>query len=379
MNLASLLDFNTRNSGECIVKIGGSEFSEFYENLQTTTVSLKRKDSAEASLTFAMMRDNTGGWPLIEDSRVRTWAQIEIIVIFGEAEIPFFSGYIREISSDIPETGNLATVTLICQDIFIAMDRNCHRVTWDEDRDSLDIIREVITPYGLTLNTDLQSGSVDNIHQNKTDYRFIRELAEQNQYEWYLRDLADGSRELYYGPPRLSAEPGNQKLMIHAGKATNCLTFNISFDGYQPDSIRQEAAAQTGTEIEQISHAPSLELFGTESADSTQSGLDNFEWCLPPGDGNNQQRANNRAQGQAEQRSFKLKAHGKLDGTAFGALLMPGSVVEVGGTGIHNGRWYVDTASHAFDSSGYFVNFELIRNSSAGDEISDSHILAGVI
>ena len=179
MNLASLLDLNTRNSGECIVKIGGSEFSEFYENLQTTTVSLKRKDSAEASLTFAMMRDNTGGWPLIEDSRVRTWAQIEIIVVFGEAEIPFFSGYIREISSDIPETGNLATVTLICQDIFIAMDRNCHRVTWDEDRDSLDIIREVITPYGLTLNTDLQAGSVDNIHQNKTDYRFIRELAEQ--------------------------------------------------------------------------------------------------------------------------------------------------------------------------------------------------------
>ncbi len=379
MNLASLLDFNTRNSGECIVKIAGSEFSEFYDNLQTTTVSLKRKDSAEASLTFSMMRDNSGGWPLIEDDRVRTWAQIEIITIFGDAEVPFFSGYIREIRSDIPESGNLATVTLICQDIFIAMDRNCHRVTWEEGRDSLDIIREVISPYGLTLNTDLSSGSVDNIHQNKTDYRFIRELAGQHQYEWYLRDLPGGTREMYYGPPRLSAEPASQKLMIHAGKSTNCLTFNINFDGYQPDSIRQESAAQSGTEIEQIRHAPELELYGTASADSTQSGLDDFEWCLPPGDGNNQQRASERAQGQADQRSFKLKAHGKLDGSAFGALLMPGSVVEVGGTGKHNGRWYVDTTAHTFDSSGYFVNFELIRNASAGNETSESHILAGVI
>ncbi len=379
MSLAGFLGLNTRDTGECIVKIGGSEFSEFYQNLQTTEVTLNRRDSSDASLTFAMLRDADGSWPLAEDDRVRTWAQVEIQVVFGDAEEPFFSGYIREINTDIPESGSVATVTLTCQDIFAAMDRNCRRVTWDEGRESLDIIREIITAYGLTLETDLTTTPVDSRHQNKTDYRFIRELAEESDYEWYLRDRQGGVRELYYGPPRASAEASGNKLMIHAGRETNCLTFNVSYDGYQPDRVRVSTAPLTGTEIEQTSRVPELQLFGTRSADSSDRGLDDFEWCLPPGDGNNQESAEASAQGRAEERSFKLKASGRLDGTAYGSLLLPGSVVEVGGAGLNNGKWYVDRTTHTFDASGYHVDFELIRNAAAGDETSSEHILAGVL
>ncbi|MEN8177716.1 MAG: hypothetical protein ABFS39_03770 [Pseudomonadota bacterium] len=379
MSLASFLGLTTRDTGECIVKIGGSEFSDYYQNLQTTQITLQRRDSSQASLTFAMLRDVDGSWPLAEDERVQTWSQVEVQVVFGDAEEPFFSGYIREITTDIPESGNVATVTLNCQDIFAAMDRNCQRVTWDEERESLDIIRDVIRPYGLTLETDLSNTPVDSRHQNKTDYRFIRELAEENHYEWYLRDRQSGVREFYYGPPRASAEASGNKLMIHAGRQTNCLTFNVSYDGYQPDSIRFSTAPLTGDEIEQASQVPELQLFGSRSADSSDRGLDDFEWCLPPGDGNNQQTAEASAQGQAEERSFKLKASGRLDGTAYGGLLLPGSVVEVGGTGQNNGKWYVDRTVHIFDSSGYHVDFELIRNAAAGDETSSEHILAGVL
>ena len=253
MSLASFLGLNTRDTGECIVKIGGREFSEFYQNLQTTRVTLKRRDSAEATLTFAMLRDPDGSYPLAEDPRVRTWAQVEIIVVFGDTEEPFFSGYIREINTNIPEQGSVATVSLNCQDSFAAMDRNCRRVTWDEGRESLDIIREIILPYGLSLQTDLSATPVDNRHQNKTDYRFIRELAQEHNYEWYLRDRPGGVRELYYGPPRASAEASGNKLMIHAGRQTNCLSFNVAYDGYQPDRIRVTTAPLTGDEIAQAS------------------------------------------------------------------------------------------------------------------------------
>ncbi len=379
MSLASFLGLTTRDTGECIVRIGGSEFSEFYQNLQTTAVTLQRRDSSQATLTFAMLRDTDGSWPLAEDERVQTWAQVEIQVVFGDAEEPFFSGYIREINTDIPESGSVATVTLNCQDIFAAMDRSCRRVTWDEGRESLDIIREIITPYGLTLETDLSSTPVDSRHQNKTDYRFIRELADENHYEWYLRDRQGGVRELYYGPPRASAEASGSKLMIHAGRETNCLTFNVAYDGYQPDRIRFSTAPLSGAEIEQASQVPELQLFGSRSADSSDRGLDDFEWCLPPGDGNNQLTAEASAQGEAEERSFKLKASGRLDGTAYGGLLLPGTVVEVGGTGQNNGKWYVDSTTHTFDASGYHVDFELIRNAAAGDETSSEHILAGVL
>jgi len=380
MSLASLLGLNSRAAAECIIKIGGSEFAEYYANLQTTTVSLKRRDSAEASLSFTMLRDEQGRWPLAEDARIRTWAQVEIIVVFGEHEEPFFSGYIREIKTDLAQSGTTASVTLNCQDIFIAMDRNCKKVTWDEGRESLDIIREIISPYGLTLDTNLVSTPVANSHQNKSDYRFIRELAEEKNYEWYLRDTQDGRRTLYYGSPRASGSALLPKLMVQAGRETNCLSFNVVYDGYQPDSIRTSTVPLSGTEIEQSNNVPQLELFGTQSADSSASGLEEFQWCLPTGNGNDSENAAADAQGQAEERSFKLKASGKLDGIVYGSLLLPGMVVEVGGAGDNNGKWYVDITTHTFDGNGYSIDFELIRNAAAGDEISSAeHILSGVI
>jgi phage protein D len=258
------------------------------------------------------------------------------------------------------------------------MDRQCVNRTWEEARNSLDIIREVIAPYGLTLVSDLPGTAVSNLTQNKSDYRLIRDLAQGN-YEWYLRDRQGGLRELYFGPPRTSADAAGKKLMINAGRETNCLNFNVAYDGYQPDRIRVSTAPLTGEEVEETTKDPELELFGTRGADSSDSGLPEFSWCMPPGNGNDQQAAVTAAQSEAEERSFKLKATGRLDGMAYGELLLPGTVVEVGGTGNNNGKWYVDTAKHTFDASGYFVDFELIRNAAAGDETSSDHILAGVI
>ena len=55
MSLAAMLGLETRDPGECIIKIGGSEFSKFYANLQKTEVRLTRKGSAQAILTFVMV------------------------------------------------------------------------------------------------------------------------------------------------------------------------------------------------------------------------------------------------------------------------------------------------------------------------------------
>ena len=237
MSLASLLGSSNRDPGECIVNIGGSEFSDFYQNLQTSTINLKRKGSADANLVFSVLRDGAN-WPFDNDDRLRTWAQIEIIVVFGDSEQDFFSGYIKEIKTDIGDSGNVGTVTLVCQDIFAAMDRNCKKVTWDEGRGGLEIISEVIRPYGLNLVTDLPLLSLANTHQNVTDFRFIRELANANKFEWYLRDQQGGVKELHFGEPQTSAQGSLPKLMVRAGRSTNCLSINVSYDVNQPDSVR---------------------------------------------------------------------------------------------------------------------------------------------
>jgi hypothetical protein len=134
----------------------------------------------------------------------------------------------------------------------------------------------------------------------------------------------------------------------------------------------------TGEEVNQNTIEPKIKPFTSQSAQSTNQGLDDFAWCQPPGHGNNQETAEANARGLAEKSAFKLKATGKLDGTKYGSLLMPGTIVEVGGTGNNNGKWYVDVTTHEFSRKGYFVNFELIRNAIAGDENSSKHILAGI-
>jgi len=377
MNILSLIN-GTRDTGECIVKIAGAEISEFYPSLKQTAVNLKRKGSAEAVLTFSVLRDGER-WPMDSSDRIRAWAQIEIIVVFGEIEEPFFSGYIKEISTDVGDNGNVGTITLTCQDIFSAMDRHCQKVTWDAGRDGLEIISDIIRPYGLTLETNLQSLPVDNSHQNMTDFRFIRELANKNNLEWYLRDQPGGIRILHFGNINTSSDSSFPKLMVSAGRSTNCLSFNVTFDGYKPDGVRFSTQPVDSNDVNISTTQPDINLFGNTSSDSSSSGLDAFEWCLPPENNTSEQSAEQAAQSEANENSFKLKATGKLDGTAYGALLLPGEVVEVGGTGENDGKWYLDKTNHLFNASGYFIEFELIRNGSAGNEISTEHILAGVL
>ncbi len=375
MGLAAMLGLETRDPGECIIKIGGSDFLEFYANLQKTEVRLTRKGSAQATLTFVMIRHN-GRYELTEDPRIRSWAPIEIIVVFGSSEEPFFNGFIQKIATSVPEQGQVATVTLTCQDSLAAMDRNQRNLQWEE-RTDLDIISEILANYNLTLNTDLTPSSPRNYHQNQTDYRFLRSLVGQN-YEWYLH-TTEGIQQLFFGSPRTTAEASDKKILVNAGKNTNCTEFNVSFDGYNPDRIRVSTAPLSGAEISISEQNPVTQLMGTRPADSSDSGLEEFAWNQPPGNGNDQQAAEASAQANAEENALKLKATGKLIGTAFGQLLLPGSMVEVGGTGDNNGKWYVDTTTHTFDNTNYIVNFQLIRNAAAGDEQSDEHILSGIL
>ncbi len=376
MSLAAFFGMESRDPGECIVRIGGSEFSEFYPNLQQTEVRLSRKGSAQAILTFIMIRSD-GRYDLAEDTRIRTWVEIEIIVVFGDSEEPFFKGYIQQIDTSLPEQGHIATVTLTCQDSMAAMDRNQRNRQWEE-RTDLDIISEVISVYNMTLNTDLPSLSPMSYHQNQTDYRFLRMLVGQN-YEWYLRSNTAGVQELFFGSPRTTAEASGNNILVNAGKDTNCTAFNVNYDGYTPDRIRVSTAPLSGDEITIAEQNSAAQLMGARAADSTQSGLEEFAWNQPPGHGNDQPSAEASAQANAEENALKLKATGTLIGTAYGQLLLPGTIVEVGGAGDNNGKWYVDTTTHTFDSNDYIVNFQLIRNASAGDEQSSEHILAGIL
>lgn len=379
MSQSSLLCASPRDVGECVVKIGGEDIKKYYPNLTRTIVSLKSKGSAEASLSFTVLREGES-WDMENESFLNTWKKIEILAVFGEDQNPFFSGYIKEINTETGESGNTGTITLVCQDIFSIMDRNCKKESWSGNPNGINILNEILKQYPLILKTAIKKLPLTDILKKQTDFRFIRDLAQKYGYEWYIR-ATDSSvkNELHFDEMKISPKSSLPKIMIRAGRDTNCFSFNINFDGYRPDGIVYSTSPVDGTRINITTKQPDLQALGTHGSDSSDRGLENFQWCLPPGDLTNNEQAIERSRGKANANSFKHKATGKLDGISYGALLLPGVTVEVGGAGKNNGKWYVDTTSHTFDSSGYFIDFELIRNAAAGLETSCTHKLAGLI
>jgi len=106
---------------------------------------------------------------------------------------------------------------------------------------------------------------------------------------------------------------------------------------------------------------------GQTSTDSTNRGLNPFDWRLQMPRGSTLAEREARVKAKAEEAAWKLSATGELDGTAYGHVLQPSRTVKVEGVGnTYGGLWYVDEVKHSFSADGYRQAFRLIRNATGG-------------
>src|SRR5262245_35472070 len=349
-----------RNPADCIVRVDGEEIVELYPLLREVTVETSRSEASTASLVFETRRDERGRWTVQDRAIFAPWKQIVLEIGFGTHSDELFRGYVREVVADYPAEAGAATFSVECQDESLALDREHVRLTWGDPTPVSDaeIVQIIARKHELAL-ARAPEGTLANLvlHQNSTDIQFLRARADANGFELYFR-----AGEIYFGPKQLDARP-QQPILVHAGLDTNCISFSVRSDGHLPDRVAFDLAPLQGQEIRRKEIEPRLMLLGPEPASAAASGLKEFTWLMTREGSFDEDELTARAQQKVDDFSLRVRARGELDGTRYGAVLVPGRPVPVDGAGEWlGGVYYVDSVSHRIDTEGYRQRIQLLRN-----------------
>ncbi len=348
-----------REPAECIILVGGKDISQFYAYAKELTVSMSRKAPTTCTIVFDTMRDEFGQW-FIQDSGVfRQWMEIEIIAAFGSShEEQIMHGYIKDVHARLPEDMSAASVTVTAQDDSILLDRvHGQGSLSNEEAPATD--GEVVKQLAGELHVVADVGmTAQSLNRNSPPVQLIRERAEANGFEFYVRE-----KTLYFKALDLGVKPQQEKIMLYAGAATNCLSFSARYDGHFPDKIRVTRAVDSGAGHEEETFSSDLPLLGSVAANSEGMGLEPFVRDMQQPKGSSWEELLVQAQVKANENAWKVKAEGELDGSLYGHVLLTHKTVSVDGVGESDGGiYYVDEVTHRFSADGYRQKFKLIRN-----------------
>jgi hypothetical protein len=166
---------------------------------------------------------------------------------------------------------------------------------------------------------------------------------------------------------------------VFAGRATNCLTFDLADDALMPDQVRFDHAPQDGgaTPITGTL-TPDLPVLGHTLAASEGTDLGTPSvWRVTKAGDETEEEVRARAQALVNDHSFKIHGSGELDGSLYGRVLEVGRTVVVDGAGgRYGGLYYVEQVVHRFTPEGYRQFFELSRNAT-GETAGSSGPISG--
>jgi phage protein D len=358
-----------RQPATCRITVKGKEITDLCPYLVDAKVETGRSAPSVCTLTFDTIRLEDCTW-LVQDAGVfEPWNEFKIEADFGDYDEEIMRGFVKTIKADTPEQMGEAKVVVTCQDETMLLDREHTRKTRSQEDEPMtdgEIAQEIASENNLGVEAEDGLSNVT-LNQDSTHIQLLRDRAEANGYEFYVRQ-----GKLYFNAPQLDEDP-QPSIMVYAGSRTNCIRFSVTHDGHRPDEVGVMRAAETGTEMEQETLKPDLTLLGKKAATSEDAGLVPFVWQMQRPAGGSMEEARSRAQAKANENAWKVKADGELDGSLYGHVLLTHKLVGVYGVGeTYSGLYYVDSVSHIFDQNGYRQSFKLLRNATGQDTEPES-------
>jgi hypothetical protein len=366
-----------RQPAECAITVDGEPITALYPYLRDAQVSMSRRAASTATLTFDTVRFEDGQWSVQDAGVLERWKFIVIEAVFGDRHEEIMRGYIKEVSCEYPEDMSATRVVVVAQDESLLLDREHLQdapSAEKQPRSDGEIVSRIAKDHDLGVS--VQQGLTNaSLNFNGTQIRLLRERAEANGYELYVR-----KKVLHFHPPELDQTPV-EPIRLYAGRATNCLRFAVKYDAHKPDEVAVTRAAESGSVAEETRLRPNLTPLGKDPANSEGLGLLPFVWRMQSARGATAAEAQSRAQAAANDNSWKISAEGELDGALYGHVLLTHQLVPVDGAGpTHSGLYYVDEVQHKFSLDGYRLAFKLIRNAT-GEQAMDgpADVLASVL
>ncbi|MEK6210033.1 MAG: hypothetical protein AABM64_06625 [Pseudomonadota bacterium] len=349
-----------RQPVECSIMVDDDEIAGLYPYLREAQVAMTRRAATSATLTFDSIRLENGRWSVQDAGVFKAWRRIRLEAVFGNHREEVMRGYIKEVRCEYPEDMSAARVTVNALDESFLLDREHARRNLSTEEAPMsdgDIVAAIASEHNLAVSADPGITNTS-LNLDGTYIRFLRDRAEANGYEYYVR-----AGTLYFKAPQLGQQPV-APIRVYAGSVTNCLRFAASYDGHKPDQVAVSRAAESGTQSEPPqAFTPNLQPLGSEPASSESQGLKPFVWLMQAPGGATAAEAEARAQAKANENSWKVSAEGELDGALYGHVLLTHEVVPVDGAGdTYGGIYYVDEVQHRFSLEGYRQVFKLMRN-----------------
>lgn len=191
------------------------------------------------SITFTLGKDKMGDYGLLSSGILDPDCRIVIGAILGASPEPLIDGVIYHHELSPSNEPGMSRLTVKGRDISVLLDLKERNDKFENQPDSVIVTTLLmryaqygILPY-VTPTTDVPL-SVNRIpRQQETDLKFVRRLAKQNGFVFYIEPLTIGMSLAHWGPEDRLSVP-QPALTIDMGSLKNATGFSSSLDALAP-------------------------------------------------------------------------------------------------------------------------------------------------
>lgn len=322
------------------VGIDGEEFQESRGVISNLTVDTLLDGADRFSLTLNYLFDReTERFVDLDWGRFRTGASVEISMGYGDRLEPMFVGRINSVRPTFPSEGG-PTVDVSGYSLLHDMMRGTESRSWDEQTDSF-AARDVAGNYEFSeLSIEETGVKQRKIKQDReSDYRFIKRLAGNNDFEFAVRLDA-----VYFGPPREDSSP---EVTLQYGESLSSLSLELT-DTRQVSEV----------EVRHWDPKRKTEIVGSAKLDGEDMGkkvLRRPVWSTEEATRLAEAELNTIMNGQ-------IRGSGETLGIPE---IRAGKMLEVAGIDEFSDTYYVTGATHRVGEPGYSTSFQLAPKESA--------------
>jgi hypothetical protein len=319
------------------------------------------RDRDTFQLTLSVGKDSLVDYGLLRAGVLDPPARVVVGVLFGPLPEVLIDGVVTDHQLAPSYRPGESTLRVTGEDVSFQLDRDERSATFPNQSDA-DIVSRIVAGYGLVPDV-ADSGDAPSEErrvptQQGTDLAFIRKLAADHGFVFYVEPTAvAGVTTAYWGPQRRggAAQPA---LTVGAGPDANVIgSINFGFDALAA-ATPEVTIVDPATRIAIRLPLPTSILAALTSRPATPlrtvvvrdaANLDAVQAAL---------RGLVTAEGSAD----SVTATGELDAVRYGRVLRARRPVDVRGAGgSYDGRYYVQQVTHHIRLGEYRQAFTLTR------------------
>jgi hypothetical protein len=344
---------------------------DLIEALQSVEVTSSEGSRDGFQITFAAGRSAGAGtidYPLLVNPLLRPFNRVIIVVTLGVTPKVLIDGIITNQQVGVSNDPGKSTLSVMGEDVSVMMDMEEKQVT-HPNRPDIVAVGMVLGSYAqYFLPMIIPPPSVDVPittdwvpTQQSTDLEFVRQLAENHDYVFYVEPTdVPGVNTAYWGPPNRVGVP-QKALSVNMGSETNASNINFQYDALKPFLVEGQFRDRD------LDVTLPVETFAsTQPPLSTQPAWlvnqPNVRKKLFSADGVNALEAFTKAQAETDSSIDAVTATGEIDSVVYGDILRARKLVGLRGAGYsYDGVYRVKSVSHHIKVGQYTQSFTIVR------------------